>query len=181
MKKQSIKIAAFIFAIVAAVSAFFTARAVYPVKFSEEISEYAEKNGLRVSLVYAVINTESGFCENKVSEKGATGLMQLMPSTAKFVAETFCGEERGDLFSPETNIRYGTRYLRYLKDKFKSEDTALAAYNAGEGNAAKWLADKNYSVDGVTLIKIPFKETERYVKRVRRAEKFYNILYSPLN
>ncbi len=159
------------------VSVFFALKAAYPLKFYDEIEEYADQCGLRVALVCAVIDTESGFVGTKVSPKGAVGLMQLMPSTAKFVAERFYAEETGDVSDPETNIRYGTRYLKYLIEKFGSEDTALAAYNAGEGITKKWLADAKYSADGVTLSEIPYQETRRYVRRVRRAEKIYNILY----
>jgi len=112
-----------------------------------------------------VIWTESKFDERAVSQKGAMGLMQIMPATGEWLAgkigEDF-NEER--LFCPEFNIRLGVFYLRYLLDKFECEERALAAYNAGEGNVRKWE-------DG----EIRFRETRDFVRRVRISRKIYSI------
>ena len=84
----------------------------------------SNKYGLEPSLVRAVISAESNWDPQAVSKKGAVGLMQLMPSTAR--------EMKLDPFSPEENIEGGTRYLRYLLDRFDGNlDVALAAYNSG--------------------------------------------------
>ena len=74
-----------------------------------------------------------------------------------------------ELFDPEVSIRYGTYYLKYLFTRFHNWDTVLAAYNGGEGNVAKWLADDEYSNGDGTLKYIPFKETRNYVKKVNQA------------
>ena len=71
----------------------------------------------------------------------------------------------------------GCYYLSYLIEKYGNTDTALAAYNGGMGNVSKWLADKRYSLDGKTLYKIPYAETEKYVKRVKAFVKIYEKLY----
>ena len=108
-----------------------------------------EKSGLSPALVYAVIKAESGFDEKAISRSGAVGLMQLLPATAEFVCRT-----EGLEFSPDRlteggyNIKLGCRYLNYLLERFSAEETALAAYNAGEGTVRTWLADERYSADG---------------------------------
>ena len=87
-------------------------------------------------------------------------------------------QETLNLKDPETNIRLGCWYLKWLDEKFSGvQETGLAAYNAGHGNVAKWLADEEKSRDGMKLDEIPFGETKSYVKRVQLAEKLYRIAY----
>ena len=184
MKKQKDKIALRITAAVMAV--FFVGMIVfavsiyllYPVKYKNEINKYSAEYGFERRLIYAVVKTESGFDKDAESGAGASGLMQLMPSTADFIADkTGCGEISGaDLFVPEINIKLGCAYLRYLADKFGDKKLALYAYNAGEGNVAAWLINPEYSNDGKSLYKIPFKETEQYYIKVARAEKIYGYI-----
>ena len=138
----------------------------YPLKFKEEIEFYAEKNDISPTLVASIINTESSFKQDAKSKSGAEGLMQLMPSTARFVADKYGVEFDGELFSPKKNIELGCLYLKYLFDKFKVEQTVLFAYNSGEGNVNVWLNNKEYSQDGKTLNYCPFEETNSYVKKV---------------
>jgi soluble lytic murein transglycosylase len=105
------------------------------------------KYGLEPSLVRAVISAESNWDPQAVSKKGAVGLMQLMPSTAR--------EMKLDPFSPEENIEGGTRYLRYLLDRFDGNlDVALAAYNAGPSTVER--------AGGIPSI----TETRKYVRKV---------------
>ncbi len=88
------------------------------------------------------------------------------------------GAEESGRQHPETNIRLGCWYLKWLDEKFSGvQETGLAAYNAGHGNVAKWLADEEKSRDGMKLDEIPFGETKSYVKRVQLAEKLYRIAY----
>ena len=106
--------------------------------------------------------------------------MQIMPDTGKWIAEKLEveGFSEEKLFEPETNIRFGCWYLKYLLDTFSGDRrTAAAAYNAGPGNVKKWLADERYSSGG-ELVKIPFKETERYVEKVQRAYEKYTEIYA---
>ena len=117
----------------------------------------SENNGLDPALVAAVISVESGYNITAVSEKGAIGLMQLMPETASYVCATYGVVYDGDkLFDSEYNISLGCKYLRYLKDRF-TENYALAAYNAGEGNVRKWIRGGG---------ELRFRETREYVKRI---------------
>lgn len=146
----------------------------YPLKFKDDIKFYSEKNNISPTLVAAIVNTESSFNQNAKSKSGAEGLMQLLPSTARFVADKFCVEFDGNLFSPQKNIEIGCLYLKYLFDKFKNEQTVLFAYNSGEGNVSIWLKNEQFSKDGKTLFSCPFEETNIYVKKVQKATKIYS-------
>lgn len=119
-------------------------------KYNEIIVAAARKFDVDAALVSAVIKAESDYNPRIVSHKGARGLMQLMPATARRFGVT-------DSFDPEENIHAGTRYLRWLLKTFDGNaDLAVAAYNAGEGNVWKY--------DGVP----PFRETVNYINRIAR-------------
>ena len=128
------------------------------------------------ALAFSVIKAESGFSEHAVSEAGAVGLMQLMPSTAQFVCEQnqieFDAERLQD---GEYNVMLGCIYLNYLSSRFADVKTMLAAYNAGEGVVSTWLKNTQYSDDGVHLKSIPYPETKSYVKKVLNYQKIYAI------
>lgn len=118
--------------------------------FDDLIETHASRNGVRTDLVRAVIQVESAFNARAVSNKGAMGLMQLMPATARQFGVR-------NAFDPGENVRGGVAYLRQLLDKYNgSERLALAAYNAGPGNVDRF---------GQTVP--PFQETRDYVARIR--------------
>ena len=120
------------------------------IPFGNIIVREAKKNGLAPELVAAVIKQESKFVPNARSPRGALGLMQLLPSTGRWMGAH-------NLLNPEQNIAAGTRYLRYLSDQFGGNETkVIAAYNAGEGNVRRFK--------GLP----PFRETQTYVRNVRR-------------
>ena len=141
--------------------------------------KYADLYGLDRALVFAMIKTESGFDKNAVSSAGAIGLMQITPKTAEYISKVL-GEQDYSLTEAHTNIRFGCYYLRYLLNKFSDLDTALVAYNAGEGNVIKWLKDNNFSTDGRALNYIPFKESREYIKKIKQNTKKYNKLYNKI-
>ena len=116
-------------------------------RFEELVQEHSQRQSLRPELVRAVIQVESGFDPRATSPKGAMGLMQLMPQTARSLGVL-------NAYDPEENIRGGTVYLRQLLNKFGSEQLALAAYNAGPGAVDRY--------DGVP----PYRETREYVRQV---------------
>jgi soluble lytic murein transglycosylase-like protein len=119
-----------------------------PAEFEPIISSCSREFGVDSSLVKAVIHAESGYNPSAVSPKGAQGLMQLMPKTAQ-------GLKVADSLNPSDNIRGGVRYLRFLLDTFKgNESLALAAYNSGLGSVAKY--------GGIP----PYQETQNYVAKV---------------
>ena len=150
---------------------------VFPVKHLDIIEKYALEHGLEPAFVFAMIYTESRFREEAVSHKGATGLMQIMPSTADWIAEQLKIENYfySQMTDPDINIRIGTWYIARLIRQFGEADTALAAYNAGSGKVSSWLMDERYSEDGKILSNIPYKETRDYVERVNLFYKIYSI------
>ncbi len=118
------------------------------------IERHAQIHGIDPSLVKAVMKAESNFNPNAMSHKGAQGLMQLMPDTARLMKVE-------NPFDPEDNIRGGTKYLKYLGDTFGGNlDLVLAAYNAGPQRVREY----NMSIP-------PYDETRTYVQRVKS---YYN-------
>ena len=141
----------------------------FPVEYKEEILDYSSEYNLEPSLVFALIKTESSFNPNAKSKSGAIGLMQLMPKTAKWVAEklNMADFETDLLYSPQINIRLGCYYLRYLLNKSGVLETALACYNAGEGIMASHINEHNEIID------YPFLETANYVIKIKNYAKIY--------
>lgn len=152
----------------------------HPLKFETEIIACANQYDLPAELIASVINVESSFKENSRSNKDAIGLMQLKLTTANYMNELNSQEEisEEDLFSPSTNINLGCQYLRYLIDKFGQVDTALASYNAGETRVRTWLNSGIYSLDGKTLMYIPYEETRNYVEKINKNLKYYSKIFN---
>lgn len=154
---------------------------IYQKHYDHEVEAAAKEFDLDENLIYAVIRTESGFDANAESHAGAMGLMQLMPETFSWLQEHKDGQviyTDEALLIPEINIRYGAYYLSYLKDLYGDIPTAIAAYNAGSASVDSWLSDPDYSDDGKTLKKIPYSETEKYVKKVTHAWDRYQKIYN---
>lgn len=152
-------------------------KAWYPLKYEEKITEASNRYGLDPYLVAAIIRTESGWDPEAVSERGAQGLMQLMPDTAADIANK--GYVDGysypadDLLDPDTNIEYGCAYFSFLLSYFNgATDKAIAAYNAGMGNVDSWMEQGD-----VLQTVIAFPETQAYLVRVNMAQSRYRELY----
>ena len=150
-------------------------RARYPLQFQTIIEAHAVNYGLEPSLVAAVVYTESKFDPRAESSAGALGLMQLLPDTAQGIADRTGGGNfrTSDLYDPELNVRNGCWYLSALRDKYSDHpqalELALAAYNAGQGNVDRWV---EATPDG-RVVRIRFRETRDYVKRVERMQSLY--------
>ena len=160
-------------------SNLYLKKVVYPLHYKQQVFKYANVYDLDRALVFAIIKNESDFDKNAVSNAGAVGLMQITNFTANYIAKQL-GEQDFDLINPETNIRFGCFYMRYLLNKFEYLETALVAYNAGEGNVSKWLKDTNYSDNGKTLKTVPFKESREYIVKIKENVKKYNKLYNKI-
>ena len=142
----------------------------YPLKYEQIVRGHARNYQLDPALLAAVIYQESKFRPDAKSDSGAIGLMQLQPDTAKGIAIRTGGSrfQTSDLYVPEINVRYGSWYLRHLLDKYEDEETALAAYNAGQRNVDDWRAQG----EG-----IQFSETRAYVDRVEHLKGVYHDAY----
>lgn len=155
-------------------------RAAYPLKYRDLVIPLAREHGFEPSLIFAIIHTESGFDPNAVSRKNAIGLMQITEDTFKWVQSRTSERESlsvEKLYEPKTNIEYGIKVLALLREEFSDTGTMLAAYNAGIGNVRRWLKDKSYSEDGISLKSIPIKETSGYVEKVPAAKRTYEKIY----
>ena len=120
------------------------------IPFGELIFAAAERHQLNPTLVAALVRAESAYDPRAISHKGARGLMQLMPATARRF-----GVAEHEILVPERNVEAGTRYLRWLLDRFDGDvPRALAAYNAGEGTVDRY--------GGIP----PYRETRTYVRRI---------------
>ena len=147
----------------------------YPLKFKDIVNRHSKSYNIDQAMIYSIIRAESTFDPKAVSSAGAIGLMQLMPATAAMLAcdlelDGFTTEM---LYDPEINIRLGISYYDRLLKKFQNHNTALAAYNAGEGNVTAWLNNPEYSYDGKTLKNIPFTETSNYIKKINKNHRVY--------
>ena len=151
-----------------------------PLRHEDVIRQQAQDKGLDPALIAAVIYTESRFVD-QTSSAGAKGLMQLLPSTAEYIAGLSGGTafEEGDLASPQINIAYGSYYLHYLLNKYRGNEVlALAAYNAGEGKVDEWLGAANANGEAFSVARhIPFAETRAYVAKVLQVRKDYREQY----
>ena len=145
----------------------------FPMKYKEDIAFCSQKYNVDPAVVFSVVNIESHFNKNAISSKGAVGLMQVMPSTAKGIANVV-GKQQFDLFDAKDNIEFGVCYLSQLENRFGDLQLALCAYNAGPTNVSNWLKNEEYSTDGKTLTKIPFVETENYLKKFKQNFKYYS-------
>jgi len=151
-----------------------------PLTNADVIRQQAAEKHLDPALIAAVIYAETKF-DPRASSAGAEGLMQIMPQTALFLAHrsgatTFT---TADLSTPQVNIAYGSYYLRYLLDEYHGNTTeALAAYNGGESNVDRWIAEARAQGHTLTVNDIPFPETRAYVTRVLSAEGKYRSKYA---
>jgi soluble lytic murein transglycosylase len=145
-----------------------------PLRHEDVIRQQAEEKQVDASLIAAVIYSESKF-KDQTSSAGARGLMQITPEAAEFIEKQSGGTtfELSDLGDPELNIRYGTFLLRELLDRYDGDEAAaLAAYNAGPGNADKWGGSE------LTIEDIEFPETRAYVEEVLEKKHEYRREYA---
>ncbi|MCU0841879.1 MAG: lytic transglycosylase domain-containing protein [Thiobacillaceae bacterium] len=136
----------------------------------------ARDNGLDEAWVYGLMRQESRFVAHARSRVGAQGLMQIMPDTARWIARQMGlkGKAYTEVQQPETNIRFGTFYLRRILDDLQGSPVlATAGYNAGPGRARRWQAP--VPLEGAVYVEsIPFAETREYVKKVMANAMYYS-------
>lgn len=165
-----------------AVGMFFILRELFfPKAYSDTVEEYCEYYNIDTDFIFAVINTESGFNTNAVSDVGASGLMQIMEDaflwTRKHLNAVHTDIEYSDMMTPEYNIEYGSCMLAFYYDKYGSYELAAAAYHAGTNQVDRWLHNGDISKDNFKISDIPSDTTSHYVKKLMWSYKAYDLLY----
>jgi soluble lytic murein transglycosylase len=144
-----------------------------------EVEPHVQARALDLSWVYGLMRQESRFVMNAKSSAGAQGLMQVMPSTARWVAKKIGlnGYQPSQIADTDTNLLLGTSYMRLVLDSLDDHPVlASAGYNAGPGRARKWRAAK--PLEGAIYAEtIPFTETRDYVKKVMANAVMYNLVF----
>ena len=149
----------------------------YPRPYKSLVEAAAKQYGVENNFVWAIMRQESAFKVNARSWVGAAGLMQLMPGTAKDEAKR-AGLSKYDLYNAGDNIKLGTSHLSWLGRNFAKKEYVMAAYNAGSGNARKWLKTINQKSNIAQWIEaVKFEETNGYVQRVSANLEIYRMLY----
>lgn len=157
----------------------FTQR--FPAPFRDSLTQHSAPLGLDENWIYGLIRQESRFIMDARSSVGASGLMQLMPATARYVAKrlniaNFTPERVNEL---DVNLQLGTGYLKMVLDDLDGSPVlATAAYNAGPGRPRAWRASLTKPVEGAVFAEtIPFNETRDYVKKVMSNSVYYAALF----
>ena len=150
----------------------------YKTDYSKIVEEYSIEYSVDKYLIYAVIKNESNFNKDATSHKEAKGLMQMMNATAEEIANKLNIDSTNiELYNEEVSIKLGTFYLGELLKKYDNYLIAIAAYNAGIGNVDSWISKGIIKRDGTDVEKIPFKETNNYVRKIAREYKIYKKIY----
>ena len=145
----------------------------FPLEYKDQILKYSQQYNLDPTLVAGVIYSESHFNKDAVSRAGASGLMQIMPATGRSISNKI-GDSNfnvDNLFDPDTNIRYGCWYLRYLMDNYSGEVNAvLAGYNGGGAVGDRYVISRDAGIP---------QETQGYIRKVNFAKSMYDNIYGP--
>jgi soluble lytic murein transglycosylase len=153
-------------------------RAYYPFRQEALIVREAAASGVPPALVYGVIRQESLFQTGARSGAGATGLMQVMPGTGRYLLRKENKRGRPDLRDPEVNVRLGARYLAMMLREFDGDRiAALAAYNAGPGRLRRWKQQAPGLAADEFLEAMPLFEPRDYARRVLFYEAAYAVLH----
>jgi soluble lytic murein transglycosylase len=154
-------------------------RLAFPLPYRKALEEYCRTQMLDPYLMAALIRQESEFNPKAVSRANARGLAQVMPATGRQLSRKLGMRfSTAMLFTPDTNLKLGTFYLKQLSDELQGKwEAALASYNAGKSHVTTWLAAANYREPSEFVESIPFNETRAYVQSVLRNAEVYRKLY----
>jgi len=151
----------------------------YPAPYRDSMQERIQENNLEEAWVYGLMRQESRFVSQAKSVAGAAGLMQVMPATARWIAQRLGikGYKKDIIDQVDTNIKLGTYYMKNVLSSLGNNPVlASAAYNAGPGRARQWQADR--PLEGAVYVEsIPFDETRDYVKKVMSNTVYYAKLF----
>jgi len=147
----------------------------FPTPYKYIVNQKAYKYQIPNSWIFAIMRQESLFVVQAKSTSGAMGLMQVLPSTAQYVAKKHNIDfQIGQILHPEQNINLGSVYLKQLYEQFNNHVLATAAYNAGPNRIKRWLQSTNHLPADVWIEIIPYDETRGYVQNVLT----FNVIYS---
>lgn len=155
---------------------------IYHVDYKEEISQSASKYNVDPLLIAAIIRVENNYKAEGTSNKGALGLMQLMPETARWIKEmgNIGSSLDDDLQDITVNINMGAWYLNWLLNYYDGHlNYAIAAYNAGQGTVNKWRETNVWDGSESNITDIPYGQTKHFVKRVLYYYQKYHKVYGP--
>ena len=152
----------------------------YPAPYSEAVLAAARAEGIPPLLLLALVRQESAFNPAALSIADARGLTQVIPQTGRAIADSLGVEwDAGDLLKPDRSLRFGAHYLAVQIDQFDGNVlAALAAYNGGPHNAARWLEEQWWPGADGYIHAVSFSETRRYIERVLENYAWYRYLYA---
>lgn len=156
-------------------------RLVYPVMYYDDVQKFAHETGNNAPLILSLIREESYFDPLAQSAVGASGLMQIMPSTASEINSKFSlgMDVSNSLFNPYLNIKLGNYYYEFLRKNLEGYDiSSIVAYNGGIGSIKNWKTSMRYNDTDEFVEQIPYPETKNYVKKVFRSYWNYIRIYS---
>ncbi len=154
----------------------------YPLspRYAEDIRDAAEKYGIPEVILWAIVQTESGFASNLEGKDGGIGLMQLTPETFAMIQKDILKEppeDKGRLYDPEKNLECGAAYLSFLYQRYGVWETVFAAFDAGIDAVDAWLANPECVSELGTLQNIPNTATAHFVREASKARELYIKLY----
>jgi soluble lytic murein transglycosylase len=155
-------------------------RLAFPLPYRKSLEEYCRAQSLDPYLMAALIRQESEFNPNAVSPANARGLAQVMPATGRQLSRKLKipRYRTAMLFTPDTNLKMGTYYLKELSEELQGKwEATLASYNAGKSHVTTWMASANFREPAEFVESIPFNETRVYVQSVLRNAEVYRKLY----
>ncbi|WP_019556345.1 transglycosylase SLT domain-containing protein [Thiomicrorhabdus arctica] len=151
----------------------------FPTPYKQPVMQNAKRNGIDAAWIYGIMRRESAFSKDIRSPVGATGLMQLMPKTAKYMSQKISSKNISyqKLTEAKNNIELGSAYLSYLSQKYSANKVlATAAYNAGPNRVDRWIPSKGTLAADQWIDSIPYTETRAYVKAVLEYTTIFNSL-----
>lgn len=184
LKKRFLLLFAIVLLIYLFIKSDLITHKLYPIAYEEEMQYHAQKYQLDTQLIAAIIRVESNFQTGQASNKGASGLMQIMPNTADWIIkQAQLNELSSDhlLNSIDSNIELGSWYIDYLLKKYNNQLViAIAAYNAGPGKVDSWLKEGIWDGSLADIDQIPYGETRKYVQKVIYYYNKYKEIYPDL-
>lgn len=154
---------------------------IFTVQYNQSVLKYSAQYNVDPYIIYSIMRVESKFNPYAKSNKGALGLMQITPQTGEYIANMLKVNnfDENMLYNPDLNIQFGAYYFSKLYNDYNSDiDCALAAYNGGSGNVAKWITTNAEGKKYLDVDKIPFSETRNYITRVKKIYNIYKFLYN---